>query len=335
MKKYRINIIVLILISLLIMFFIMKDNFNEIVYNLLNTNIFYLLVAVLLMVLNILFQSISMHLYLNKIDSNYKFKDTFILMFSSLFFNGITPFSTGGQPFQIYLLNKQGIKVTDSTNAILQNFLSYQISLISLGVISILLNSYLEIIPRTSLFKQIVIIGFLVNILVLFVILLLGRAKNINTKLFNKILDFIFSFKFLKNKEDLKIKANNKIDEFYNGGAYFKENKSILFKSILFNILSLICLYSIPLFIFYSIYEFNSINLLQSIICSSYTYFIGSFVPIPGGTGGLEYGFIEFFKTFSSSTTIYTCMILWRFVTYYLSMILGAISLLFIKKKVR
>ena len=87
------------------------------------------------------------------------------------------------------------------------------------------------------------------------------------------------------------------------------------------------------MFIFFSIKVYD-VNIVESIVCSSYTYFVGSFVPIPGGTGGLEYGFIEFFRVFSSSAIISTCMILWRFITYYLSMILGSISLIFVKKKV-
>ena len=331
MKKYKINIIILIFVSLLIMFLIMKDNFNEIIDNLLNANIFYLFLALIFMILSVLFQSFSMHLYLKELDKNYKFKDTFILMFSALFFNAITPFSSGGQPFQVYLLNKQGIKISESTNALLQNFLSYQLALITLGTVAIIINHFMGIIPNTSLLKHIVIIGFVVNVIVLALIIYLGKAKNINTKMFNKIFNFVFSLKFIKNREVLKEKANKKIDEFYESGNYFKNNKYILLKAYSFNLVSLIILYIIPMFIFFSIKVYD-VNVIESIVCSSYTYFVGSFVPIPGGTGGLEYAFIEFFRVFSSSALISTCMILWRFVTYYLSMILGSLSLVFVKK---
>lgn len=334
MKKYKLNVVILVLVSLLIMYLIMKDNFNEIVNNLIHTNILFLLIAFILVILNVLFQSFSMHLYLKEIDKNYKFKDTVVLMLSALFFNAITPFSSGGQPFQVYLLNKQGIKITESTNALLQNFLSYQTALTILGTLAIIANSFLVILPETSLLKQVVIIGFLVNVLVLGILVFLAKAKGANTKLFNKIFNFIFSFKFIKNRESLKEKASKKIDEFYESNEFFKHNKYIFLKATIFNIISLLVLYSIPLFIFYSVGEFDSLTLTDSVICSSYTYFIGSFVPIPGGTGGLEYAFIEFFKGFTNSTMISTCMILWRFVTYYLSMFLGLGSLMFIKKKV-
>ncbi len=334
MKKYRLNILILIFVSILIMYLIMKDNFHQIVNHLLNANFGFLFIALLFMIFQVLFQSLSMHLYLKEIDKNYKFKDTFILMSSALFFNAITPFSSGGQPFQMYLLKKQGIKVTESGNALLQNFISYQISLILFGTLSIIINNYLIIIPQTSLLRKIVMIGYTVNVVILLILLFLGKAKNVNTKIFNKIFNFIFSFKFIKNREKLKELASKKIDEFYNSSTYFKENKSILLKSIGYNLISFIFFYSIPLFIFASIGKLDVISFLDSIVCSSYTFFIGSFIPIPGGTGGLEYAFLEFFKGFTTSTLLSACMILWRFITYYLSMILGALSLIFVKKRV-
>ena len=92
--KYKLNILILILVTGFVLYLVLKDNFNEVVDNILKANVLFLLFALLLMLLNILFQSYSMHLYLTKIDSNYKFKDTFLLMFSALFFNAITPFSS-------------------------------------------------------------------------------------------------------------------------------------------------------------------------------------------------------------------------------------------------
>ena len=53
---------------------------------------------------------------------------------------------------------------------------------------------------------------------------------------------------------------------------------------------------------------------------------IGSFVPIPGGTGGLEYGFTQFFGNFISSSKLMAIMLTWRFVTYYLGLFVGAIA---------
>lgn len=333
MKKYKINIIILIIISFTVMYFALKDDFNTTIKYLATVNLLWIGVGILAFVLYLIFQSLSLHIFMKGIDKNYKFKDTILLILSAQFFNAITPFSSGGQPFQMYLMKKQGIKLTDSGNVLLQNFIAQQLSIIIMGTFSIVINKVFNIIPQDNMLRKIVVIGYVVNIVVLLILFMLSYAKKTNTELFNKILNFIFKFKFIRNKNDIKEKLLNKIDEFYEGSAYFKKNISKLFRATLYNVIGLVFYYIIPLFVFFSIGEVSSITILESIVCSGYTYLIGSFVPIPGGTGGLEYGFIQFFQGFTVGATLSACMILWRFITYYFGMIIGAISLLFYKRR--
>lgn len=334
MKKYRLNIIILIIITIFIMYLVLKDEFNETITYLKNVNLLWIFIAILILLVHILFQALSIHSFIREIDPKYKFISTYMLMISALFFNGITPFSSGGQPFQMYILKKQGIKLTDSGNVLLHNFFTFQLSLIIMGTFSIVMNYFFGILPDDNILKKIVLIGYVINVAVLLIIVFLSTAKKTNTAVFNKIVDFVLSFRFIKNKESLKKKAHSKIDDFYNSAVYFKNNKKNLCKSLLFNLISLILLYIIPVFIFYSIGEYDSITIFESIVCLGYTYLIGSFVPIPGATGGLEYAFIEFFQNFTVGASLSAIMILWRFVTYYFGMILGASSLFYLKKEV-
>ena len=73
--------------------------------------------------------------------------------------------------------------------------------------------------------------------------------------------------------------------------------------------------------------DFTSFNLFLSIVASAYVMLMGSFVPIPGGSGGLEYGFIAFFGNFLVGSKLTAIMLIWRFITYYLGMIVGAIAM--------
>ena len=60
---------------------------------------------------------------------------------------------------------------------------------------------------------------------------------------------------------------------------------------------------------------------------------IGSFVPVPGGTGGIEYGFVFFFSYLIRGPVVNAIMLIWRFVSYYLGMIFGAIALSMYRKR--
>ena len=333
MKKYRLNIILLVIVAFAVIFFSLKDDFSAAVNYLKNMNYLWVLIAVICMILNIFFQSLSQYRFLREIDPNYKLSSCFKLMCMAMFFNGITPFSSGGQPFEMYLLNREGIKVSDSLNALMQNFITYQIGLIFTSTIAIILNSIYKVIPDTLLLKKIVLIGYFINILVMCIIIFISRAKRLNTKLFSKIFKFVFHFKFIKNKEEKEQRFNKYLEDFYNSTAIMKNNKRNTILSFIFNLISLCFLYAIPIFVFYA-FGHSKLDYLQSFVSSSFTYLIGSFVPIPGATGGLEYGFMDFFKTFIKVSAMLSAgMLLWRIITYYFGMVLGGIVLMTYRRK--
>ena len=71
----------------------------------------------------------------------------------------------------------------------------------------------------------------------------------------------------------------------------------------------------------------HSVGIVEGIVASSYTMLMGAFVPIPGGTGGLEYGYMQFFGEMVTGPALNASMLLWRSITYYLGMVVGAIAL--------
>lgn len=51
-----------------------------------------------------------------------------------IFYSGITPSATGGQPVQLYYMNKDGNKGSDSTIVLMTVAVIYKIVLVVLGV---------------------------------------------------------------------------------------------------------------------------------------------------------------------------------------------------------
>jgi uncharacterized protein (TIRG00374 family) len=51
---------------------------------------------------------------------------------------------------------------------------------------------------------------------------------------------------------------------------------------------------------------------------------ITSFVPVPGASGAAEGGFYLFFKNFFSPSTLAGAVIMWRIMTYYMNIFIGA-----------
>ena len=71
--------------------------------------------------------------------------------------------------------------------------------------------------------------------------------------------------------------------------------------------------------------DYKSLTIIDTLVSSAYVYLIGAFVPVPGASGGIEYGFSQFFGNFVEGSILPAMLIVWRFITYYLGVIVGAI----------
>ena len=325
--KGKLNIVLLIIITGLVLYFSLKDDFDSIVDRIVNVNIWYLLLAFILVILYWLLRSLALHKFTKKMKKDNRYLSSFQLMLRTQFFNAITPFSTGGQPYQIYYLVQEGLSPTIATSVIIQNFIVYQIALVILGIIAVGCNYFFHIFAKVSLLQHLVLIGFLTNTAVIIIMFIVSFSKKLNKKLISLGITILTKLHIVKNREKKLAEWDAYINRFHGGAKVLLENKWEFIKNIIYNILALVCLYSIPVALLYAMGDFTSYNVGIAIITSAYVMLIGSFVPIPGASGGLEYGFVSFYGSFITGSTLTAIMLLWRFVTYYFGMLIGALAL--------
>lgn len=323
----KLNIVVLALVTILVLYFSLKDNFKEVINQIVNMDIKYLLIAFILLFVFLIFKSLSMYSFCVKINKKLKFLQAFQVVLRTQFFNAVTPFATGGQPYQIYYLKKCDIGYAKSTGIVLQNFIVYQIALVILGLIALFANNRLDLFANSKVLARLIALGFIINTLVIVVMFTLAFSKKMNKKIIGFGIKILTKLKLVKNKEEKLRDWDNNINNFHDSAKKLLDDKKTFIGNILFNFIALTSLYMIPLFILYAMGEFNVLSAGIAIISSAYVMIIGSFVPIPGGCGGLEFGFITFYGNFITGSKLSALMLVWRFITYYFSMILGAIAL--------
>lgn len=334
-KKSIINILILLLITGFVLYFSLKDDFENIIHEIITLNPLWLLVAIFLIVCYWLFKAIEVHHVICDFKPDYTFKQTLRLTLSTQFFNAITPFASGGQPFQIYMLNKSGVKLTDSTNIIIQNFIVYQIPLVFLGLVAIISNYFGHFFKEVHLLKYLVTIGFIINTLVIVGLFIIAFAKKTNKRIMHVLIRLLSKLHLIKSKEQKETQFEEYINRFHAGAKLLFHNRKQFIASILYNLIALICLYLIPIALLFAMGDYTSMNAFQVLITSAYVMLIGSFVPIPGGTGGLEYGFIAFFGNFVVGSKLSAVMLLWRAITYYFGLIVGAIAFNFKGREIK
>ena len=325
------NIIVLALVTCLVLYFSLKDNFNTIINEIINVNIFWLIISFLLALSFWFFKAIATTRIANIFKKDYSIKQGMRLVLETNFFHAITPFAVGGQPYEIYSLKKSKLKITEATNVSIVNFIVYQIALVLLGIIAIVYNHHFVLLKENDLLKNLVVVGFLVNFIVIVALFLLTCTKKINKILMKFIIKVLNKIHLVKNKDEKIKQFNEYLNEFHQGAKILLHDKKLFIKLIFIHFIGLISSYLIPLTLAYAM-GISSYTGIEAIVLSSYVMLIGAFVPIPGGTGGLEYGFMAFYGSFIKGSKLNAIMLLWRFITYYFAMILGAI-LLGIRKK--
>ena len=329
--KYIFNFLLIAIVLAIVLYFSLKDNYQEIISTIFKMNYLWIFVAILFLIIYRLCASLGHYYIIKANNGKVSYLKCFQINLMILFFHGVTPFAGGGQPMEIYFLHKEGISVTKATNITLQNFIVYQIALILTGLFALIYNRIFNVFPNDNLIKYLVVLGFLINTLVLVVTFILSFGKKTNKFIIEKGIHFLTKIKIIKYEQKVQDKCQKYLQSFHDNAMELKKNKKIVAFAVLINILGLMTLYSMPYPILRGMNV--NINILKVVTAIAYVMIIGSFVPIPGGTGGIEYSFIFFFQYLISGSILHAAMLVWRLISYYLGMIFGAIALSLYRKK--
>lgn len=124
-KNIRKNTFILLTLTIVILYVILKDNLKEIINSIKIMDYRFILVAILLYFMSIIIKACVVYKTVNQ-KEQFSLLESIKHSFIVQFFNGITPFSTGGQPMEIYMLKEHIVSYTKATNIIIQNFIFYQ-----------------------------------------------------------------------------------------------------------------------------------------------------------------------------------------------------------------
>lgn len=327
MKKNKaLNYIGLILITVIVLYFSLKNDFNRIITEIININPFLLLLGIFLVFCYWFFRAVVLKNFISKFKPNFKLFDAFRIHMSTIFFDQVTPFASGGQPYEIYKITKEEkLPVSSSTNIVFQTFIVYQISFLFITALAFIYNSIFRIYPINPLLKWLVTLGFIVNLLVGIIMFSVAFLEKFNNFLIGLGIKILYKLNIIKDKDKQESKWRESTKNFHESASYLLKDKKNFIKGILLNILSIITLYLVPLVIFYGLNSNTNITGIEVLVTSAYVSVMGSYVPLPGGSGGIEYGYLVFFGCFILEPKLTASMIIWRFLTYYLGIIIGAI----------
>lgn len=324
MKKVTIKSIIILLLTFILFWYILKDNFVISMKLLLSSNIIYLFLAILVYCTYFLIEAYLIYKLTNQYSKDYKFFSSIRLNIIVKFFNGITPFSSGGQPVEVYELSKETKSTSKSLLVVVENFVILQISMSIITFIAILLINVLNI-NITGFEWLLLMIGVVITIGSLVLVIITCLKPKYIIYLVKMTVNFLYRIGIIKDKDKYINSCYEKCDEYKKSFKDLFKNIRFLIECIIINIVYMIIYFLIPYFAFKAINVNIDINIITLIVLSTFTYIGSTFVPLPGASFGCEYMFISLFSLYIVDSYISPALIIWRFITYYLPMIIGGV----------
>jgi uncharacterized protein (TIRG00374 family) len=320
-RTIKISIIVSVVLSIAIILIILKLTVDSTTIDrLMHANIHYeyFLLAVLLNVLTFFIWGARLKVLSNAIDKNVHVSlwESTKIVIANMFLAGITPSMAGGEPVRIYLLNKDGMSLGGATASVLGERLIDAIFILACIPFALFIfkDRIDDKILNTGLLIGVVVFIIFVAIF-LYAIKYPDKIKSFLTSLELKIA------KLFKRKERTKLTdfINREVDNFHNSMVFFAREgkKAFLIGGFLIPSALLVGLGLPP----YIIESFAAQMLLLVIVMMPTT---------PGSSGVAEGGMAGLYSVIIGigSPQLYLLgvfVILFRFITYHMNVIAGAI----------
>ena len=279
--------------------------------------------AVLSHLVNILLDIYLLYIFTNTSKYKYSFKDSAKTSMVGQFFNAITPSASGGQPMQIYVMKRRKIDTGHATSVLIQKFLIYQSAMILYTLIAILLRPKLIMNEFSHFIRLFVVIGFIMQMTVIGLIILFSFNKKITKKILKIVFGSLNKIRLIKSPEEKSKNIEKQLSNFYLNNKNLYLNKHLIFKSYILTFIQISCVYIIPYFIYKS-FNLKGEKISDMMAAESFVTMVSSFMPFPGGSGAAEGSFYLFFSDFFTPETIKPAIVIWRFITYFLTIIISA-----------
>lgn len=293
-------------------------------------NYFYLIACFGLLAAVLLLDSLRYYRLIYSFSKVKSFRVSYLVSSYGKYYDYVTPFGSGGQPFQIYFLHKSNVDSDTSVSVPICRFLFNHIALLTFFLFGLIYG----LVTKTVSFDIVFILGilaFIGNALFIFAIFFVSFKRDLSYKIITFFLKLLKKMHLIKNYDTLCIKVGEVLDKYkYNLKKVNSNKKEFLFQFIS-GLITIILNYTFVYLIYLAfVGNFEHTASYMGIITSMVICeMISSVMPLPGGTGAAEFSFISLFTkwfTFSNGKNIVVwAMLIWRCFTYYFYIFQGLV----------
>ena len=236
------------------------------------------------------------------------------------YYDNITPAAVGGQPFQIYYMRKNsGLPHGASTSIPIFGMISGQMGFIIIAVLCFLFGSASTdnaVLIGTACF------GLLFYAFWPVTVMIATFLPNATAELITIFVRLFAKMHIVKDEKKAIRKARYEIGAYARCVRKILKTKGLFAKTLILSVIYHILISMIPFFVLSAFG--GSVDFLPCFVTTVAVTSAVYFVPTPGNAGAAEGTFYVVFSALSSGY-IFWAMLVWRFFSYYIYIIMGPI----------
>ena len=295
----------------------------------------FLILAIVFYLLTITFNTLK-YVILIKHNTG-KIRPWFSFKLASIgrYYDLITPLGSGGQPFEIYYMKKNGYSSDTATAAPMTKYMIWQFSFFLLCLIILILHS------KEYVSSPIVLIGAWVGLGIVLLIFLFVFLMSITNKfgafIVVNVLKLLHKLRIIKNYRVTLFKVLRFVKSYQYSIKRFAKEPLLIISEILITTLGIISNAIIAFFIYLAFAETVEVS-WWNIVCKACICELTScFIPLPGGSGAQELSFNALIGYLFPEGSFFWAVLIWRILTYYIHLLQGGLVLIgdFVVSKIK
>ena len=313
-------------------------NFENIGSFLADCKPWYIVAAVACMLASILFEGLALFVIARRLGHKSKFHSSLAYGTADIYYSALTPSASGGQPASLYYMCRDGMSGGIAGFTLVLNLLAYSAAIVIMGVFAFIMRPGIFSGTTNAFAQTLIIIGFVMHILLLgFVMVCILWSKAL-LKIGNGIIKLGTKMKIVKKPDKWLARWSGVVDKYRSSRDIIKSHPILFFVSLILNLAQRVSYVLIPCLLCLGTNNISTVleadvaapSILDLFCMQTFVWLGYNSVPLPGGTGGFEFMYLNVYGEFYKKSFVLSAMMVSRSLSYYLRFILcGVYTLIY------
>lgn len=260
---------------------------------------------------------------LRAVDGHVKLWQCIRYSFVGFFFSGITPSATGGQPVQLYYMNRDKINTSDATVVLMSVATAYKAVLVLIGA-GLLVFWHQGLAAVLGGYMALFGLGLFLNILLVLVLLLVMRGKGIERFSYGAE-SLLIRFHILREAPKRREKLQEMMQRYQQTVSFFAAHKGKLFVLMLCTFVQRCSLFLLTWLIYRGM-DLSQESILKVMALQAAVTIAVDMLPLPGAQGISEMMYLAVFAGVFPAGLLMPSLCATRGISFYLPLMIGGLA---------